>query len=32
MDKYGKLIGTEFLNASRLLKDVLKPLEQKAAL
>jgi uncharacterized protein YuzE len=32
MDKYGKLIGIEFLNASRLLKNVLKPLEQKAGL
>jgi len=30
MDKYGQLIGIELLNASRLLKDVLKPLEQRA--
>jgi len=32
MDENGQLIGIELLNASKLLRDVLKPLEQKTAL
>ena len=32
LDKGGKLIGVELLNASALLKDVIKPMEKKIAL
>ncbi|SHJ85871.1 DUF2283 domain-containing protein [Desulfofundulus thermosubterraneus] len=32
LDKDGKLIGIELFNASKLFKDVIKPLEQRAAL
>jgi uncharacterized protein YuzE len=32
LDGKGKLIGIEILNASRMLKDVIKPLEKRAAL
>jgi uncharacterized protein YuzE len=31
-DKGGQLIGVELLNASTLLKDVIKPMEKKIAL
>jgi uncharacterized protein YuzE len=31
-DKGGQLIGVELLNASTLLKDVIKPIEKKIAL
>jgi uncharacterized protein YuzE len=31
-DKGGKLIGVELLNASAVLKDVIKPMEKKIAL
>lgn len=31
-DKGGQLIGVELLNASALLKDVIKPIEKKIAL
>lgn len=32
LDEKGELIGIEILNASKLLKDVIKPLEQKSAM
>ncbi|NHM26443.1 DUF2283 domain-containing protein [Desulfofundulus sp. TPOSR] len=32
LDKDGNLIGIELFNASKLFKDVIKPLEQRAAL
>jgi uncharacterized protein YuzE len=32
LDGKGELIGIEILNASRMLKDVIKPLEKRAAL
>lgn len=32
LDENGQLIGIEMLHASRLFKDVIKPLEQRAAL
>jgi len=32
IDKNGQLIGIELLNASKLFRDVIKPLEQRTAL